>query len=176
VAILQIQVVEGEGAVHVPGVRSTHPLVIAITDDAGRPVPGAAVTIHLPDTGPGGSFGNGLRTHIAMTDAHGRATVKTFQANRTAGRFQIRIVASKEQARAGTVSFQYIGLPGTRATKTASATNHRKWIAIAAAAGGGTIAGVLASRSGTTPGTGTVVPLPPPVLTIGTPAISVGKP
>ena len=45
VAILQIKVVEGEGAVHPPGARSPRPLTIEITDETGRPVPGAAVTV-----------------------------------------------------------------------------------------------------------------------------------
>jgi len=67
------------------------------------------VSFHLPDNGPGGTFTNDLRTDVATTDARGRCTVRAFQANRPSGRFQIRIVASKEQARAATVSFQYIG-------------------------------------------------------------------
>ena len=32
VAILQIRVIEGEGAVHVPGTRSSRPITVEITD------------------------------------------------------------------------------------------------------------------------------------------------
>jgi hypothetical protein len=174
VAILQIQVVEGEGTVHVPGVRSGHRLTVSIADESGRPVAGATVSFHLPESGAGGAFVNGLRTDIAITDARGRATVRAFQANRTPGRFQIRIVASKEQARAGTVSFQYIGelKPGT----AASPGSHRKWIAIAAAVGGGAAAGILASRGSASAPAAAPPPTAPPVLTVGIPVISVGKP
>jgi hypothetical protein len=49
---------------------------------------------------------------MEMTDDRGRATVRGLQWNRISGRFQIRIVASREQARAGMVSFQYIGDSG----------------------------------------------------------------
>src|SRR5689334_12590566 len=115
VALLQITVVEGEGAVHVPGSRSSRPLTVEITDETGKPVADAAVSFHIPDEGPGGTFPNGLRTAVATTDARGRASLRGLQANRIAGRFQIRIFASKEQARAGTVSFQYIGEAGSSA-------------------------------------------------------------
>src|SRR3954453_23913127 len=170
IAILQIQVVEGEGTVHAPGVRDVHALSVSATYESGRPVAGAAVSFHLPENGPGGNFVNGFGEDIATPEARERATVRSFQANRVPGRFQVRILASKEQARAGTVSFQYVG-----ELKPASATSHRKWIAIAALAGGGALAAVLASgRSNPTPVPVTVAA--PPVLTIGTPSISVGKP
>jgi hypothetical protein len=172
VAILQIQVVEGEGAMHQPGARPSRPLTVEITDETGKPVAAAAVSFHLPEDGPGGTFASGLRTDVATTDTRGRATIRAFQANHVGGRFQIRIVASKEQARAGTVSFQYVAEPAT-----ASAPSHRKrWIAIAAAAGGGAVAALVAARSGSTPApTPPSAPAPPP-FSIGSPTISVGKP
>lgn len=176
VSILQIQVVEGEGTVYTPGARAGRGVTVLLTDDAGRPVSGAAVSFHLPEDGPGGTFVNGLRTDVAVTDARGRASVRAFQANRLPGRFQIRIVASKEQARAGTVSFQYIG---EHAAGAQAARSNRKWVAIAAALAGGAVAGALVSRgSSASPITVTpAAPAPPaPVLTIGTPTISVGKP
>ena len=46
VAILQIQIVEGEGAVYAPGARSARPLAVEVTDETGRPVAGAAVSFH----------------------------------------------------------------------------------------------------------------------------------
>ena len=174
-AILQIKVLEGEGTVLTPGSRSAHTLTVAVADETGRPVAGAAVSFHLPEGGPGGTFASGLRTDIATTDARGRATVRALMANRTPGRFQIRIVASKEQARAGTVSFQYIGeLKAGRAAPAA----HRKWLVAAAIAGGCAVAGVLASRdSGGAAGAEPAgAPPVPPAVTIGAPSISVGKP
>ena len=96
---------------HLPGSRSTRPITVEITDETGKPVAGAAVSFHLPEDGPGGTFVNGLRTEVVITDARGRASLHGLLANRIPGRFQIRILASKEQARAGTVSFQYVAEP-----------------------------------------------------------------
>jgi hypothetical protein len=108
VAILQIQVIEGEGEIYAPGARGNRPLVVEVTDETGRPVAGAAVSFHMPEEGPSGTFANGLRTEVVTTDEHGRAVLRAMQVNRIAGRFQIRIIASKEQATAGAVSNQYI--------------------------------------------------------------------
>jgi len=181
IAILQIQVVEGEGAVHVPGSRAARFLTIAITDETGKPVEGAAVTFHLPEDGPSGAFGNELRTDVVLTDSHGRATAPVFTLNRVAGRFQIRVIAAKEQARAGIVSFQYIGEPaGGSSTPSVALARHRaRWIAIAALVGGGAVAGLLAGRSGGSTATAPPAPsapTPPPQLSIGTPTISIGHP
>ena len=174
VAILQIQVVEGEAAILPPGVRSSRPLTVEITDETGKPVSGAAVSFHLPDDGPGGAFASGLRTDVVVTDARGRATVHAFQANRVSGRFQVRIVASKEQARAGTVAFQFIAelKPGTAAAKSG---HTGRWILVGLAAVGGGAAAALAASHGGSPTV--VAPAPTaPVFSIGAPSISVGKP
>lgn len=180
VAILQIRVIEGEGAVHLPGSRSTRPITVEITEETGKPVTGAAVTFHLPEDGPGGAFVNGLRTEVVITDAHGRASLHGLLANRVPGRFQIRILASKEQARAGTVSFQYVAEPrGGVATASTAPAGRRKWIAVAAALAGVVVAGIVATRGGAaSPAAAAAVPSAPvpPVLSIGTPSITVGKP
>jgi hypothetical protein len=175
VAILQIRVIEGEGAVHQPASRSARPITVEITEETGKPVAGAAVSFHLPEDGPGGTFVNGLRTEVVITDGSGHASLHGMVANRIAGRFQIRILASKEQARAGTVSFQYVAEPrGGVVARSAAPAARRKWIVVAAAVAGGAVAGIVATRGG-----GTTVQsalTPPPVLSIGTPAITVGKP
>ena len=187
VAILQVRVVEGEGAVHVPGARSPRPISVEITDETGRPVPGAAVSFHLPEQGSGGTFVNGLRTEVAVTDSHGRASIHGLQANRVPGRFQVRILVSKEQARAGTVSFQYVAelKPGSTPAPAAAATNpattgvsHRKWVWVAAAVAGGAAAAALASHGSSPAQQTAVTPVvtPAAALAIGAPTISVGKP
>jgi len=185
VAVLHIQVVEGQDVAHLPGSRSTRPLTVQVTGETGQPVEGAAVTFHLPDEGPGGTFSNGLRTDVATTDARGRASSRSLQANGAAGRFQVRIVASKEQARAGTVCWQSVDDAGaapsptlaTPARASASAAKvsrgRIKWIALAAVAAGGAAAGVLAAgrSGGATRSSGAAAP-----VTVGTPIIAVGKP
>jgi hypothetical protein len=177
VAILQIRVIEGEGAVHLPGSRSSRPITVEITDETGKPVAGAAVSFHLPEGGPSGAFANGLRTEVVIADVHGRASLHGLLVNRVPGRFQIRILASKEQARAGTVSFQYVAESrGGAAKADAASTSRRKWIVVAAAVAGGAVAGIVAMRGGAaSPAAAPVAPVPA-VLSIGPPSITVGKP
>ena len=182
VAVIHIQVIEGEGAVHSPGSHSLRPLTVEITSETGQPIEGAAVSFHLPEEGPGGTFGNQLRTDVVVTDARGRASLRSLQLNHAPGPFQIRIVAAKEQARAGAVSSQYIAEPksgkGATSLSTAAASGTPtasrgplKWIAMAVAAGG--VAAAVALLAGR-PGAGsTAVAVAP---TIGTPTITVGKP
>jgi hypothetical protein len=188
IAILQIHVIEGEGAVHPPGSRISRALAVEVTDETGRPVAGAAVSFHLPDDGPTGVFLNGLRTEVSTTDAAGRAALHGMVLNRTAGRFQIRVVASKEQARAGMFSLQYIAEPhsGEAAASPAHApvapqtgishAGHTRWLMVAAAVGAGAAAGILsAARKG---GNSAAAPAAPPAstLTIGPPSSTVVKP
>ena len=183
VAILQIQVVEGEATVHTPGSRNGHALTVVVTDETGKPAAGAVVTFKLPDDGPGGTFANGLRSEVVTADARGRASIRGLHVNRIPGRFQIRITTSLEQARAGIVSFQYVaGLNEGAATAADSKAKPRSrwpWIAlvVGAAAAGGIAAG--AGGGGGHSGT-TVAALPQlpstPSLSIGGPTISVGRP
>ena len=133
-----------------------------------------------------GSLGNlpclpgRVRTEVAITDSHGRATLHGLMANRIPGRFQVRIVASKEQARAGTVSFQYVAELKSGDTKAAAAapTARKRWLMVLAAVAGGAVAGVAATRGGGTASAPPAAPVPPaqPSLTVGVPSISVGKP
>jgi hypothetical protein len=179
-AILQIRVVDGDGAVHFAGSRNARPLTVEVTDETGKPVEHAAVSFHLPNDGPSGTFVNGLRTDVALTDAGGRASVRGLQWNRTPGRFEIRIVASLEQARAGVVSLQYIEGPAatpSRALPAATRSGHSKWLWIAAVAAGGAAAGILAghaSGGNTSPAAAAAATASFP--TIGTPVLTVGKP
>jgi len=186
--VLHLQVIEGEGAVNPAGSHIARPLTVEVTDETGRPVEGASVSFHLPEEGPGGTFGNGLRTDVTVTDARGRANLHSMVLNRTAGRFAIRIVASKEQARAGMVSFQYVAEPkaGTApATSSKSGPSLRhgplKWVVIGAlAAGAGTVGVLLAGRSGSAaspaPAPTSTTPAAPATIVIGSPSLSVGKP
>jgi hypothetical protein len=175
VAILQIQVSGGEGAVHGAGARDSRGIAVVVTDETGRPVEGAAVSFHLPDQGPSGTFVNGLRTEVAVTDGRGRAAVHSIEFNRVPGRFQIRIVASKEQARAGTVSFQYIAGPSpgaTAATVEGGGHHRKKWLIVAAAvvAGAGAAGGAMALVR-PSPAAGSTT-----ILSIGPPSVTVSKP
>ena len=94
------------------------------------------------------------------------------------------IVASKERARAGIASFQYIAEPesaagpGGRPATAGTFHGYRKWIVVAVLAGGGAAAAILAAgKSGSTSASSaSPAPAPTVTLTIGTPVITVGKP
>jgi hypothetical protein len=188
VAVLHIRVMEGEGAVNAAGSHNSRPLAVEVTDETGKPVEGASVSFHLPEEGPGGTFGNGLRTDVTVTDARGRANLHTMLLNRTPGRFAIRIVASKEQARAGMVSFQYVAEPKNGAAPANSSKSRPllhgplKWVVVAVLAGGAAAAGALvagrsngaasAASASTAPANATGAS----TISIGGPSLTVGKP
>ena len=177
-AILQIRIVEGEGAVYPIGARATRGVTVQVTDETGKPVEFAAVSFRLPDDGPTGEFSSGMRTEIATTGADGRASVWGMQWNRVAGPLQVRITAAKGQARAGTVCGLFLSDTATIAEPRSAAASgprsHRKlWmgLAIAAAAFGG-VAAVTSRGTPGPAGAGAGVNAPQ----IGTPTIIIGKP
>jgi hypothetical protein len=176
-AILEIRVLEGDSAVYSTGSRATRGVTVLVTDETGRPVDGATVSFSLPADGPGGVFASGSRTEIATTRADGRASVWGMQWNRTAGPFEIRITAIKGQARAGTVSSQYLSdapaaaqlAPGK--IRTGWGSHKILWISLAIA--GAAVAGVAASSGGRT---GAASSAATSAVQIGTPTISLGRP
>jgi len=189
-AILRIRVLEGEGSIHTAGSRSTQAIVVILTDESGRPIEGASVSLRLPDEGPSGLFPNGMRTEIAVTGADGRVSIRGIQWARATGPVQIRITANKGEARAGVLSTQYItesaGASSRRSTEPTSAPTRpsidapskSRWVLLAALIGGAAAGGVAAAARG---GRSSTNPTAPPSVTqpgvsIGGPTISVGLP
>ncbi|MEK7408832.1 MAG: hypothetical protein AAB225_27525 [Acidobacteriota bacterium] len=175
-AVLQIRVLHGEGAVQTTGSRVPAAFSVVVTDEIGQPVEGAVVSFRLPDQGPSGDFGNGLKTEIVKAGLDGRASVPSIRWNATPGPVSIRVTAVKDQARAGLVVSQYLAgaAPGRKsAPVTAGARARSRWLIItalaASAAGAGFAAGY--ARNGR-PGPAAAAP---PVL-VGPPTISIGRP
>lgn len=174
-AVIQLHVVEGEGAVYAAGSRATRGITVQLTDETGKPVEAAAVSFLLPAEGPGGLFGTGQRTEVVTTRADGRASVWGMKWNATPGAFEVRVTAAKDQARAGIVVGQYLSDklaagPGGSGEFHAS-HSWRKWLLVGAAAGGGALAAMaLAGRTNSTPAVTTNVQ--PPQM--GTPSITIG--
>jgi hypothetical protein len=151
--IVQLQVLEGEGATYQPGTRATRGITVLVTDEGGKPVNMASVSFRLPDQGATGTFSSGLRTEVVTTGPDGRASVWGMKWGTTAGPVQVRISAVKDQARAGIISTQYISehaalTAGGQGEFKASHGGHKWiWFALAAAAGGGAAFALLRSRS-----------------------------
>jgi hypothetical protein len=184
-AILQIRVIEGDGAIHALGSRSGRPLTVQVADETGKPVPGAAVSFRLPEEGPAGVFASGLKTEVAVTGADGRASVWGIQWNRTAGPFQVRITTVKGQSRAGIVVSQYLSdavadNPSGAPRAIAGGGSRGKLfyglllVTAGAAAGGAAIGLSRYSKQPAQPAAAEAVTAPP--TSVGPPSISIGKP
>jgi hypothetical protein len=175
--IVQLKVLDGEGAVYRTGTRATRGLTVLVTDENGKPLANAAVSFRMPDEGPSGVFSSGLRTEVVTTGPDGHASVWGMQWNKTAGTVEIRITAIKDQARAGIISTQY--LSDTIAPKgggdgvfTASHKGRTKWI-VAAVAAGGAVAGLAFGKG---KGGAAATAVTPPGTQIGNPSITIGHP
>ncbi len=171
-AILQVHVVDGDGAVYPIGSRATRGVTVLVTDETGKPVDGATVSFRLPDDGPTGVFASGSRTEIATTHADGRATVWGMQWNRTAGSLEIRITVIKGQTRAGTVTQQFLNDSPAASSAQIGPRRGHKWLWIALAVAGAAAGGVAATAlAGKTPQAA-----PSTTLQIGAPTINLGRP
>lgn len=170
-AILQLQVIEGEGAIFQAGSRPSRPLVVQVTDETGRPVAGAAVSFRLPDQDTTGAFRTGMKTEVVVTKPDGRASAHGIEWGRFPGSVRVRVTAAKQEARAGTVINVYISEGG--GTKAARGRGIKwRWVAVAA---GGAAAGVAAfSRGGAVAARAN--PVATPSVQVGVPTITVRQP
>jgi len=141
-ARLRIVVLEGEGAINNISEHRAKEPVAQVLDDNSMPVKGASVTFLLPETGPSGEFGGGVRVLTTFVDEKGQAVGRGLVPNQSAGPFQIRAVASFEGLTASAVINQ------TNAPRTSPSTggiSRKLWLI--AVAGGAAATGVaLAAR------------------------------
>ena len=111
--LLEARIVSGDGQVMREGERiqrlwsSKSPMKRAPMVDH------AIVSFRLPEDGISGTFRNGLKTEILTTGDGGHATCDRLLAGGFAGSFQVRVTVAKGEARAGTLSTQFIA-PDTR--------------------------------------------------------------
>ncbi len=178
--LLQIRVVEGEGTVHMAGSRSPG-LTVEITDEVGRPVSGAVVSLRLPEDGPSGAFADGNATEILVTGADGRAATRPIRWNRIPGPVQIRITAVRDRLRAGTVVSQYLNDPdakgGAPAAPVAVRSKTRsKWMKVALIAAGAAGVGFATGVAARGERKSAAEPPPAASVQIGPPTITISKP
>jgi hypothetical protein len=127
-----------------------------------------------------------MKTEILTTHADGRASVWGMKWNRQAGAFEVRITATKGQARAGTVCSQHLtDAPVPDAAQGGSPSRKWLWIALAAAGAGAGIAVAVRSGGSSSNCSSTVVlpqnpctstPSSLGVTIIGQPTIGLGHP
>jgi len=175
-AILQIKVIEGDGATYAIGARATRGITVQVSDETGKPVEGASVSFRLPDSGPAGTFASGSKTEIVTTGADGRAGVWGMQWNRTAGSLEIRITALKGQTRAGTTCSVFLSdSPEAKGNTARVGPRGHKWLWIGLAVGGAAAAGVAATALAGKPSAATTSTVPAG-FSIGAPSINLGHP
>ena len=150
--MLNLIVVEGEGAINNVRQRTARETIVQVEDENHKPVAGAVVVFTLPSQGAGGTFANGAQTLTVTTDAQGRAVAQGLRVNRISGQWQMRVNASLGN-RTGTVTVtQTNAVAGAAAGGAAGAAAgiSAKTIAIIAAVAGAAAAGgaVAATRSG----------------------------
>lgn len=160
---------EGEGAVYALGSRATRGITVEVTNETGKPVDGVTVSFQLPDDGATGAFSNNTKAEIVTTGPDGRASVWGMQWNRTAGSFEVRITATKGDARAGTVCSQSLAAGVEHSARRVHGSHKWLWIALAVAGGAGA-AVVIGARAGNSSSAASAVS----ATTIGAPTIAIG--
>jgi hypothetical protein len=175
VSLLNIVVIEGEGAINNIRQRTAREPIVQVEDQNRKPVAGAAVTFTLPSRGASGAFPNGSRTVTVLTDSQGRAQARGLRPNSVQGRMEIRVTASATGGVvASTIITQTNVIGAAVAGAAAAGISTKLLITVAAIAGAAVAGGVVAATSGgngssgtggtgssattITPGTGTVGP------------------
>jgi hypothetical protein len=170
-ALVEIRIVEGQGAVYPIGSRATRGVTVEVTDQSGSPAEGVSVTFQLPERGPSGTFSSGGRTEVATTDSVGRATAWGMRWNRSVGSLEMRITAAKGAARASALCSMALTAAGQQ--NSGAGASH-KWLWISLAVGGAAGAG-LAARGGK-PSSAAAAPAAFSTVTIGAPSVTIGRP
>ncbi len=135
---LNINVIEGGGAVNNVTTRSVREFTVEVDDQNDHPVPGAMVTFFVPSQGPGGSFAGDSQLLTVMTDASGRAVANSFRPNGTVGDFKIEVTATY----GGQTATASISQSNQRLAATSASRHSGKKIGILVAVGGAVAAGL----------------------------------
>ncbi len=137
---IEINVVEGEGAINNVRAHTAHDPVVEIRDRAGALIAGATVTFQLPATGTGGIFPVTGSSLVMQTDEHGQAAARGLRPNSLSGPFEIRVTASHQGQTASAVINQTNAIP-------AEAKSTKKYWIIAVVAGAGAAGAFAATHS-----------------------------
>jgi hypothetical protein len=165
---LSITIVEGEGAINNVRQRVNREPIVQVEDNNRKPVAGAVVVFLLPDQGASGTFTDGSRMLMTVTDNQGRASARGIRPNGQSGPMLIRVTASFQGLTASSVITQTNAAAATAASGAGLSTA-AKWAIILGIAGGAAAAGIIVATHG---GSSTPSSAPPPiVITPGTPTV-----
>jgi hypothetical protein len=169
--MLNLVVLEGEGATNNIRQRTAREPVVQVQDENHKPVAGAIVVFTLPSNGAGGTFANGARTLSMVSDNQGQAVARGFRPNGLKGQFQIRVNATfAGLAAAIAITQTNVALAATAGSSAGSG----KLIAVLVAVGAAAAAG--GAYYATHNGNGTPTVITPPATTIAAGTSSVGPP
>jgi hypothetical protein len=177
--ILELRVVQSEGAVYPVNSRATRGVVVEVTDETGKPVGGANVTFRLPDRGPSGQFASGNRTEVVSTGEDGRAEAWGMQWGSEPGSLEMRITAAKGATRGGVVCALHLSdAPVLQSAQKAvpqqraGGSKKKLWITLAlVGAATGAVIGMAGTKAPATVSPGSVES-----VRIGSPSITIGRP
>ena len=93
-AKLNINVVEGAGAVNNIKTRAAREFAVEVADENDKPVAGAVVTFVAPNQGPGGAFAGDTQLLTVMSDQDGRAVAGSYRPNSAVGDYNIQVTAT----------------------------------------------------------------------------------
>lgn len=171
-ALLQVTILEGEGAFNDIHKGLARAPVVEIRDENGKPLANARVVFQLPEVGPSGTFGESGLTYVGTTDGQGKATGLGLKPNRVEGAFQIVVTASAEGRTGRAVIRETNTLAGgDRPIKS----GRSKWLGILLAVGGAASGGIIAAtRGGGSSSSSSATTATPTTLSAGT--VSIGGP
>jgi hypothetical protein len=169
--MLNLVVVEGEGATNNIRQRTAREPVVQVEDENHKPIAGAVVVFTLPSNGAGGTFANGAQTLSMVSDSKGQAVAHGFRPNGLKGQFKIHVNASY-QGRTASTSITQTNAALTASGAAASAGVSGKLIAVLVVAGAAAAGGAYyATHHGSS--TPTPAPTPAPtIVTAGTGSVS----
>ncbi len=144
---LSLTIVEGEGAINNIRQRVNREPIVQVEDQNHKPVAGAVVVFLLPSQGASGTFPDGSRMLMALTDSQGRASALGMRPNNLSGPMQIRVTASFQGLTASSVITQ-TNAAGAAAASSAGLSFGAKLAIVLAIAGGAVAGGVIAATHG----------------------------
>jgi hypothetical protein len=169
---LSITIVEGEGAINNVRQRVNREPIVQVEDESHKPIAGAVVIFFLPDQGASGTFPDGSRMLMTVTDNQGRAAARGIRPNGQSGPMLVRVTASFQGLTASSVITQTNAAGAAAASGFAGLSTTAKWAIILGIAGGAAAAGaIIATHSGGGGGSSSSSTPPPIVLTPGAPTV-----